>query len=407
MFPNQRVSTIAILMATFGPLFLLNFLTKSSSFAASISSSSHSLQNPSRYDMINNYIIEDLIRLSTADENNRDAEFDPSNYHQQSSILLDSETDSDSDRQSPNDPINQEQDILQSNQALNDYLSLLRKILNNDHRKFSSNPSGSIATSDEFDYPQIRQTLIDNSQPESGWFEGPIIPKVSNFEDQIALEDLKNLDDVDVRNDFVMDNRQNYFDNNKLIKLTPNEVAFVDDLLKKYSTALKDQKLKDFNNDNNENIDVGNNGGGDDDEDGETEQNDRIFSRWLNKRRQKIVKHNATIRPSTSTIRPLIIEEKTIANQSSKSKSLKNFDQKQKDHITKLSIKKGQKEYPMLRPSTSESNRNKDGSEERNSNKQLVDQNDRWPSELEEDTLAEVSARFYSSKNFIRRKSLD
>lgn len=228
--------------------------------------------------------------------------------------------------------------------------------------------------SDDFYYPpqqplslqQQPATLVEDGQRILGWFQDPIIdPRISPIAE--IMEDGDNLGDIDGGDDESMGDESN--SNN------------LDDVL---LNALWARYLSGFNNQNedkNNNEELSNGSGYDPQLFKDYEYK---LNQMIEKRRQKIVKHNngqaskseESTSTTTTTMRPILPTSATSVH-NEKAKFLHKASNGAGNHLAKF----GQKEYPMLRPA----------SDRKNDEHDQIQNGNQWPSELDDNTLADVS----------------
>lgn len=237
--------------------------------------------------------------------------------------------------------------------------------------------------SDDFYYPpqqplsfqQQPATLVGDGQRILGWFQDPIIDsRISPIAE--IIEEGDNLDDIDGSDDESNGDESN--SNN------------VNDVL---LNALWARYLSGFNNqnedNNNNNYEESLNGGGYDPQ--LFKDYEYKLNQMIEKRRQKIVKHNngqaskngesTTTTTTMRSVLPTSATSNSVQN-SEKAKFLHKASNGAGNHLAKF----GQKEYPMLRPASDRKNDEHD---------QLQNEN-QWPSELDDNTLADVSISFFT-----------
>ncbi|KAH9516081.1 hypothetical protein DERF_006842 [Dermatophagoides farinae] len=249
----------------------------------------------------------------------------------------------------------------------------------------------------------------DDGHQEIGWFDGPVLPKVTalakDYSDDTYLGDVDDDDQaaaaaagydqesvlepslvpypyarqqIDNPDDTILDNPTlinalwtNYLTSRRRM----NDLENLDNQIQQQASDDNDDNEKQQNlyDDNNDKF--------------------TIKGLELDKRRQKIIKHKNKKAETTSKPQSLSTAMKTAINTMEKANKKVKILHKTVPKLTSLKhsseMMNGQKEYPMLRPA-SENNKNKEPeSTDTNKNNNNNDDNNEWPSELDENNLAE------------------
>ena len=290
-------------------------------------------------------------------------------------------------------------------------------------------------------------TLLDgnindnnNGHQDISWFDGPVLPKVTALANDYGDDNY--LGDV-------VDNEQTGYDQENLIQpsLIPypymnyrqqqqqqqqpidnsddttttifDNPTLMNILLANYLTT--HQQQNDFENQDLNRIPISRQTNDDDEYDEKPienlyNDNDKLTMKNLElyKRRQKVIKHenDNNNKIETTTTKPLSSSSLSTTMKTTtgtggmmmkEEREGKKFSQhtipkSNLKHSKMMMIMNGQKEYPMLRPS-SENNKNNNENNNDQPTESTGNNNNEWPSELEENTLAEVSFSVCSFSN--------
>nr|XP_027197165.1 bromodomain-containing protein DDB_G0280777-like [Dermatophagoides pteronyssinus] len=281
--------------------------------------------------------------------------------------------------------------------------------------------------------------INDNGHQDVSWFDGPVLPKVTALTNDYGDDNY--LGDV-------VDNDQTGYDQENLIQpsLIPypymnyrqqqqqQPIDNFDDTTTTTTTTIFDnptlmnillanyltthQQQNDFENQDSNRIPILRQTNDDDDNEYDDEKpienlynydNDKLTMKNLElyKRRQKVIKHDndnnnnkiettttkplssssslsTTMKTTTGTGTGMIMKEE----REGKKFSPHTIPKSNLKHSKMMMIMNGQKEYPMLRPS-SENNKNNNENNNDQPTESTGNNNNEWPSELEENTLAE------------------